>query len=40
MIPWVHLDMAAVDCVKEPRGYYVTGATGYGARTLASLLLE
>lgn len=39
-IPWVHLDMAAVDCVKEPRGYYVTGATGYGARTLASLLLE
>ena len=39
-IPWVHLDMAAVDYIKEPRGYYVTGASGYGVRTLAALLME
>jgi hypothetical protein len=32
--------MAAVDYIKEPRGYYVTGASGYGARTLAALLME
>ncbi|MDL2299062.1 leucyl aminopeptidase [Synergistaceae bacterium OttesenSCG-928-D05] len=39
-IPWVHLDIAAADFIKEPRGYYVKGASGFGARTLASLLME
>lgn len=39
-IPWAHLDIAAADFVKEPWGYYVKGASGFGARTLAVLIME
>lgn len=39
-IPWAHIDMAAVDFIKNPYGYYVKGASGYGARLLASLIME
>lgn len=34
-IPWGHLDIAAADHIKEPYDYYVKGASGFGARTLA-----
>lgn len=39
-IPWAHLDIAATDFIKEPYGYYVKGASGFGARTLTELLIE
>lgn len=39
-IPWAHLDIAATDFIKEPCGYYVKGASGFGARTLTELLIE
>jgi leucyl aminopeptidase len=39
-IPWVHLDIAAADFVKEPWGYYVKGASGFGMRTLAALIMN
>ena len=39
-IPWVHLDIAAADFVKAPYSYYVKGASGFGARTLAELIRE
>jgi len=38
-IPWVHLDIAATDFAKDAYSYYTKGATGFGARTLTSLLL-
>ncbi len=39
-IPWAHLDIAAADFVKAPYSYYVKGASGFGARTLAELIRE
>lgn len=39
-IPWVHLDIAAADHVKEPFSYYVKGASGFGTRTLAAFLAD
>lgn len=39
-IPWAHLDIAASDFIKEPYSYYVSGASGFGARTLIELLTE
>ena len=39
-IPWAHLDIAAADFVKTPYSYYVKGASGFGARTLAELVRE
>ena len=39
-IPWVHLDIAAADYVTEQRSYYVKGATGFGMRTIASLIMD
>lgn len=39
-IPWVHLDIAAADFIKKPWGYYVEGASGFGMRTLAYILME
>ena len=39
-IPWIHLDIAAADFVKEPYSYYVKGATAYGMRTLVTYLIE
>ncbi len=38
-IPWVHLDIAAADFIKEQRSYYSKGASGFGTRTLATLLM-
>lgn len=38
-IPWVHLDIAAADFIKEQRSYYAKGASGFGARTLATLIM-
>jgi leucyl aminopeptidase len=39
-IPWLHLDIAAADFVKEPYSYYIKGATAFGMRTIASYLLR
>lgn len=39
-IPWIHLDIAAADFVKEPYSYYVKGATAYGMRTLVTYMIE
>jgi leucyl aminopeptidase len=39
-IPWIHLDIAATDFVKEPYSYYVKGATAYSMRTIATYLVE
>ena len=39
-IPWVHLDIAAADFVSTPWSYYVKGASGFGTRTLANLLMS
>ncbi|MDR1133024.1 MAG: leucyl aminopeptidase [Synergistaceae bacterium] len=38
--PWIHLDIAATDFVKEPYSYYVKGATAYGLRGIAAWLLD
>jgi leucyl aminopeptidase len=38
--PWIHLDIAAADFVKEPYSYYVKGATAYGMRAIAAYLLS
>lgn len=39
-LPWIHLDIAATDFVKEPYSYYTKGATAYGMRTIAAFLHE
>jgi leucyl aminopeptidase len=39
-VPWIHLDIAATDFVKEPYSYYIKGATAYGARSMATYLIE
>lgn len=39
-IPWVHLDIAAADFIKEERSYYAKGASGFGMRTLATLIMS
>ncbi|MDR1915280.1 MAG: leucyl aminopeptidase [Synergistaceae bacterium] len=39
-IPWIHLDIAAADFVKEPYAYYIKGATAFGVRTIAAYLLD
>jgi leucyl aminopeptidase len=38
--PWIHLDIAATDFVKEPYSYYVKGATAYGLRGIVAWLLN
>lgn len=38
-ISWAHIDMAAVDFVKEPYSYYTKGASGFGTRTLTTFLM-
>jgi len=37
--PWIHLDIAATDFVKDPYSYYIKGATAYGMRTITTYLL-
>jgi leucyl aminopeptidase len=37
-VPWLHLDIAATDFVKEPYSYYIKGATAYGMRTITTYL--
>jgi len=37
--PWVHLDIAGVDLDHDGRPFAAKGATGFGVRTLAQLLL-
>lgn len=37
-IPWAHLDIAGPACLSEPDGEQSKGATGFGVRTLLSLL--
>ena len=39
-IPWAHLDIAAADFVSNPWSYYVKGASGFGTRTLVSLIMS
>jgi leucyl aminopeptidase len=39
-IPWIHLDIAATDFVKEPYSYYIKGATAFGLRAIVSYLLD
>ena len=39
-IPWIHLDIAATDFVKEPYSYYIKGATAYGMRAITSYLMS
>lgn len=39
-MPWIHLDIAGTDDVKEPYSYYTKGGTAYGTRTLATYLLK
>lgn len=39
-IPWAHIDMAPVDFVSKPWSYYTKGATGFGTRTLANLIID
>ena len=38
--PWIHLDIAATDFVKEPYSYYVKGATAYGMRGIMAWLMK
>ncbi|MDR0764032.1 MAG: leucyl aminopeptidase [Synergistaceae bacterium] len=38
--PWIHLDIAAADFVKEPYSYYIKGATAYGLRGIMAWLLD
>jgi leucyl aminopeptidase len=38
--PWIHLDIAATDFVKEPYSYYIKGATAYGTRAIAAYLVS
>jgi leucyl aminopeptidase len=38
--PWIHLDIAATDFVKEPYSYYIKGATAFGMRTIAGCVLS
>jgi leucyl aminopeptidase len=38
--PWIHLDIAAADFVKEPYSYYIKGATAYGLRAIAAYLVS
>ena len=38
--PWIHLDIAATDYVKEPYSYYIKGATAYGMRAITTYLLS
>jgi leucyl aminopeptidase len=39
-IPWIHLDIAAADFVKEPYSDYVKGATAYGVRAITAFLTD
>ena len=39
-MPWIHLDIAAADFVKEPYSYYIKGATAYGIRAITTYLVE
>jgi leucyl aminopeptidase len=38
--PWIHLDIAAADFVKEPYSYYVKGATAYGMRAITAFMMD
>jgi leucyl aminopeptidase len=38
--PWIHLDIASTDYVKEPYSYYIKGATAFGLRTIAAYILK
>jgi leucyl aminopeptidase len=38
--PWMHLDIAPVDILSEPRSYYTFGATAFGLRTIVSWLID
>ena len=37
-IPWVHLDVAAVAFLNDPRRYHMTRATGFGVRLVIEML--
>ncbi|MEG1641814.1 MAG: leucyl aminopeptidase [Synergistaceae bacterium] len=39
-IKWAHLDIAAADFIKTPKTYYSKGASGFGTRTLISLIMQ
>lgn len=39
-IQWAHVDMAGPMDTNSTKGYWVEGATGYGARLLADLVIE
>ncbi|MDR1136774.1 MAG: leucyl aminopeptidase [Synergistaceae bacterium] len=38
--PWIHLDIAAADFVKEPYSYYIKGATAFGMRAITAYLVN
>ncbi|GHV57254.1 putative cytosol aminopeptidase [Synergistales bacterium] len=38
--PWMHLDIAPVDILSEPRSYYTFGATAFSLRTILSWLID
>lgn len=37
-IPWAHIDIAGVSYYKEPFGYYSSGVSGFGTRTILQWL--
>ncbi|MDR1965226.1 MAG: leucyl aminopeptidase [Synergistaceae bacterium] len=37
--PWIHLDIAATDFVKEPYSYYIKGATAFSMRSIVAYLI-
>jgi len=39
-VPWVHIDIAAVDNMESSHPYLTKGATGFGVRLLGELLLS
>lgn len=39
-IPWVHLDIAAADFIKDEWSYYAKGASGFGMRTIVMSIMD
>jgi leucyl aminopeptidase len=39
-VPWAHMDIAGPAWVEESKPYTVRGATGFGARLMASYVLN
>ena len=38
--PWIHIDMAGKELTDKEKGYLVKGATGYGTRSLAEIIMR